>query len=105
MSSAEGSADFKVVGDLSSLRAGCQAHVRLRAGLSHYLHVNIRDIVNRKRLTLLCVKEAAAVLHHLTHPLINVLQVLLLIFVVGGSQELIVLFVDVELKRVLVVGE
>ena len=71
LSCTEGSADFEIVRNLSSLGTSSERHIGLGSVFAHNLHVDITDVVNRERFTFLGVKQAAAILHNFAHAITN----------------------------------
>lgn len=105
LSSAERSSNFEVIVNLSSLGSGGETHVGLLSLFTHDLHVNVRDVVKRKGLSLFLIKVFVSLIHDLFHSVGDVLSLLVFGGVVHGSKELVVLLVNGKLERVLVVGE
>lgn len=101
----EGSSDFEVVLDLSGLGSGGERHVVLASVFAHDLHVNVAKVLNGKQLALLGIDEFLLIVNDLVESLFHLLQAFVVTSVVGGSQELVVFFVNVELKRMLVVSK
>lgn len=72
LSSAKWSSKFEVVVNVSSLSFSCEGQVVLRSNFSHYLNINILDIVDREGLAFLVVQELGSLGYDLVHPGVDV---------------------------------
>jgi len=105
LSSAEGSPDFEVIVNLSSLCFCSEGHVGSLSLLSHDLHIDVGEVIEVKSLALLFVKNCLSFINNLLHSVGNCLSLRVFIGVVDCPQELVVLLVYTKLDWMLVVGE
>ena len=102
---AEGASALEVISDVALFVTGLEGHVRGVTLLSLNLNVNLAQIVDRERLTVLLIKHALTLVSDLIESGSEVLLVLSLLFVVQILQESVVFLVSSELEWVLIQSE
>ncbi len=105
LGSTKRSSHFKVVTDLSCLSLGSQTHVSLSSLFSHSLDIDILEVIKGQAFTLLLIQTSSLVISDLVNPISKLLVPFSFLFIVDLSEELVIVFISIQLKRVLVVGE
>lgn len=105
LSSAEGSSNLEIVADFSGLGLGEDLEVLLDSHLTHNLNVNVLVVIEGKRFSLGLVEQWSSLLECLSESVSLGGLALSELLVVDVPEELVVLLVETELQRVLVVGK
>ena len=103
--SAEWSSSFQVVSDIAGLSLSSKTEFMLFSLFTFNLAVDVLHIINAKRFTFLMVKVFGSLGRDLRESIIKVFLHGLMLLRVQHSQRFVIVFIDVELHWVLVVGK
>ena len=93
LSSTKWSSYFEVVLNLSILRFCCEGHIGLLSVLSHGLDVDVLEVINTQRFSLLLVQQLRSIAHDLSDSVAELFLSLPGALVMDSSEEPVVLLV------------